>query len=200
MSWVPIIGKEFTIPEFKNYVANLKIFLGAKFCEVHSTGAPSLQQWYHSKDWPPHRRVNESLVDYYKNPQPGKGAWSAGPHLFIDQDFIWAFTPMSHTGVHSPSWNDRAIGIEIVGNMDVELFMLPQRKLVTAALGILHLKRGWDPAKYVFGKAGLHFHKEDPNTSHKDCPGHHVVKAALIKDVQNYMRDGTLPSDLDPTA
>lgn len=188
-SWTPIVGKEFTIEAFKAYVVGLKFFPGAKFVEIHSTGAPTLKQWYLTKNWPPKRRINESLVDYYKNKQH----WSAGPHLFIDQDFIWAFTPMTSRGTHSPSWNDRAIGIEIVGYMDAEAFKPAQQKLVVAAIGIICLKMGWDPAKYVKGVCGLHFHKEDPGTTHKDCPGKNVVKAQLIKDVQNYMRGGTLP-------
>jgi uncharacterized protein YgiM (DUF1202 family) len=31
---------------------------------------------------------------------------------------------------------------------------------------------------------GLHFHKEDPETTHKSCPGKNVVKSDLIKAVQ----------------
>jgi hypothetical protein len=191
MSWATITGKEFTATEFKNYVARLSIFQGAKFCVVHSTGAPTLQQWYHSKGWPPKRRINESLPDFYKSKKP---PWHAGPHLFIDQDFIWGFTPMTVAGVHTPSWNDRSIGVEIVGNMDVEPFTEQHRKLVAAALGVIHSKMDWDPAKFVLGKSGLHFHREDPKTTHKDCPGRNVVKAQLIKDVQNYMHDGSLPT------
>ena len=31
----------------------------------------------------------------------------------------------------------------------------------------------------------LHFHKEDPNTTHKLCPGKNMKKADLITDVQD---------------
>lgn len=190
MTWAPIDGKGYTLEALKTHLDGLKIFPGAKFCEVHSTGAPSLVQWYHTAHWAPDRRIHESLVSYYRDQKK----WHAGPHLFVDQDFIWGFTPMTSAGVHSPSWNDRAIGMEIVGNMDVEQFRLPQRQLVVGALGLLHKKMGWDPAKYIRGVSGLHFHKEDPKTDHHNCPGKNVIKPQLLKDVQNYMLNGTLPA------
>jgi hypothetical protein len=49
--------------------------------------------------------------------------WSAGPHLFIDDRFIWLFSPMNTVGVHA-KWGNSfrahtllhySVGIEVVG-------------------------------------------------------------------------------------
>jgi hypothetical protein len=55
-------------------------------------------------------------------------------------------------------------------------------------LGILHARVGLNPADYKFGVRGIHFHKEDPVTTHKTCPGKHMIKADLIADVVAYMQ------------
>jgi murein L,D-transpeptidase YcbB/YkuD len=54
-------------------------------------------------------------------------------------------------------------------------------------LGILHARLGLDPADYKFGTRGLHFHKEDPVTTHKSCPGRHMVKPDLVVAVVDYI-------------
>jgi hypothetical protein len=46
---------------------------------------------------------------------------------------------------------------------------------------------GMDPKDYKLGKSGLHFHKEDKNTTHKKCPGKRMVKTALVKAVVDKM-------------
>ena len=40
--------------------------------------------------------------------------WSAGPHLFTDEDQIWGMCDFSKKGVHAVSFNKRAIGIEVL--------------------------------------------------------------------------------------
>src|SRR5712692_11270909 len=44
------------------------------------------------------------------------------PHLFVADDLIWVFTPLTVSGVHSPSWNSITWGVEMVGNFDTEDF------------------------------------------------------------------------------
>lgn len=62
-------------------------------------------------------------LDHIKNYYVGLG-WTSGPHLFIDERWIWLFTPMNTVGTHAKSGNgfydDKgvlhySIGVETVG-------------------------------------------------------------------------------------
>ena len=114
-----------------------------------------------------------NLADFYQNVQK----WSAGPHLFVADDLIWAFTPLTVAGVHSPSWNSIAWGVEMVGDYNTEPFGNAVRDNVVSALTTLHAVLGLDPAS-------LKLHKEDRKTTH-DCPGRNVNKADIIARVQD---------------
>jgi hypothetical protein len=121
----------------------------------------------------------QNFVSFYRDQQH----WSAGPHLFIDDKKIWTFTPLTVSGVHSPSWNKRAIGIEMLGNYAVDSFStdrgLKVRQNAVAAMATLCAVLGLDPAT-------TKLHKEDIATTH-DCPGKNVKKAEVIADVQALM-------------
>jgi hypothetical protein len=95
--------------------------------------------------------------------------------LFVADDLIWAFTPLTVSGVHSPSWNNVAWGVEMVGDYAVEPFGDAVRNNAVSALATLHALCGLDPNS-------LRLHKEDPETTH-DCPGKNVSKDAMIQDV-----------------
>ena len=62
----------------------------------------------------------------------------------------------------------------MVGELDEEPFDERVRDNTIAALASLHAKLGLDPR-------GLRFHKEDPKTTHKDCPGKHVSQSDVIE-------------------
>ena len=66
-------------------------------------------------------------------------------------------------------------GGEMVGDFSTEILVSPQRDNVIRALAILHGAVGLDPN-------GLRLHKEDPETTHRQCPGSNVVKAEIIKE------------------
>jgi hypothetical protein len=74
--------------------------------------------------------------------------------------------------------------VETVGEFEREPFAGPVRDNLIAALAILHAAAGLSPLPYERGVRGLHFHKEDPVTTHKSCPGKNMVKADLVKAVQ----------------
>ena len=42
--------------------------------------------------------------------------------LFVDDKQIWVFTPLNLSGVHSPSWNKIAMGVEMLGDYSKEKF------------------------------------------------------------------------------
>jgi hypothetical protein len=181
MAWKGIVGKGFTVDEFRAYVdeLNFNVWRPSFLC-LHNTAAPTLAQW---KAFPAKQRIL-NLENYYKNQQK----WNAGPHLFIADDLIWVFTPLTTSGVHSPSWNGSSIGVELVGDYSREdptsgdgfrAYMN-----AVAAFAILHSKLGIDPTT-------IRLHKEDPRTSH-DCPGKNLAgrKKEFIEKVREYMSQG----------
>lgn len=61
------------------------------------------------------------LRDYYRD----RLGWHAGPHLFIDERWIWLMTPMYDVGIHAAKGNSYrdssgvlhySIGIEVIGS------------------------------------------------------------------------------------
>ena len=102
--------------------------------------------------------------------------WSAGPHLFVADDVIWVFTPLNTPGVHAPSWNAISWGVELVGDYFVEDFSPAVQSNATSALAAIHALAGIEPGT-------LKLHKEDPKTTHKNCPGMKIVKDSVIAEV-----------------
>jgi hypothetical protein len=112
MTWKPIVARGFTAPEFESYVEDLKMASWRpSFVVVHNTSAPSAalyRQWQARAGWTGEQWLR-NLESYYR----GLG-WSGGPHLFVAVDKIWAFTPLTVPGTHSPAWNSRTWGVETV--------------------------------------------------------------------------------------
>jgi hypothetical protein len=182
MTWRGIVGRSFSPADFEKYVATLKFGWLPKFIVVHNTSAPDLatwQRWQARK--PPLTDVAwaRNLEVYYRDQQK----WSGGPHVFVTPAGILAFTPLTGPGVHSPAWNDCSWGVETVGEFERERFAGAVRDNLVAALAILHAAAGLSPLPYLIGHRGLHFHKEDPKTTHKACPGRNMVKAELVAAV-----------------
>jgi hypothetical protein len=178
MAWKGIVNRAFTPQQFADHVAGLLFTLWRpQFVVLHNTGAPTLAQWRSGPASPQQRILN--LEHFYRDTQ----GWSAGPHLFIADDFIWAFTPLTVSGVHSPSWNAISWGIEMVGDYDREDFSQGPGGAVAAntvsALATLHTALSLDPGT-------LKLHKEDSKTTH-DCPGRNVDKESMIARIEAAM-------------
>lgn len=174
MSWKPIVALSFTAETFDSYCHGL--VWGAwrpSFIVLHNTGSPTLAQ-----------RPSGLTLQHIKNLEAyyrDEKKWSAGPHLFIDDKQIWVFTPLTMSGVHSPSWNKLAFGIEMLGDYSKESFSttrgLAVRKNAVAAMATLSAVLGLDPSS-------MKLHKEDKLTKH-DCPGKNVDKQQVITEVQS---------------
>lgn len=178
MVWKPIVGKAFDQSNFQRWLALQPILFRPRFIVVHNTSAPSLKQYRAFRMHTSIEQWLQNLVGWYKNPQPGiKPAWPSGPHFFVGPDGIGAFTPPTTSGTHSPKWNSYSIGVETVGEFQSEPFDGAIRDNLIFVLACLHIHFGLDPDT-------LRFHKEDPLTTHRTCPGKNMVKADLIAAVQ----------------
>jgi hypothetical protein len=178
MNWTPIVGRGFTAADFDAYVKALSF---AAWCPsllvVHNTASPTFAQW--------HQVAGASRMrgfqDYYSSPPPNgpaDGPWSAGPHLFVADDLIWAFTPLTSPGVHSPSWNAISWGVETTGDWSKEPVPAALMENLVSALTTLCQAANLDPA------IALRWHLDDPLTTHKGCPGQNLQKPDLIQRVQ----------------
>lgn len=172
-NWKPIVGLGFNTQQFDNYCHSLQwVAWRPSFVVLHNTATPSLAQ--RPGGFTQQHMVN--LVGFYRDQQK----WSAGPHLFIDDKKIWVFTPLTMSGVHSPSWNKVAFGIEMLGNYAAESFTtgrgLAVRNNTVAAIATLSAVLGIDPTT-------MKLHKEDTQTTH-NCPGKNVKKSDIISEVQ----------------
>src|ERR1700759_5615054 len=114
-NWKPIVGQTFDQDQFKAYCSGLVwSSWRPSFVVLHNTGAPSLAQRPNGIS-----KANiDNLVGYYRD----TNGWSAGPHLFVDDRQIWVFTPLTTSGVHSPSWNAVSLGVEMLGDYESEAF------------------------------------------------------------------------------
>jgi rhodanese-related sulfurtransferase len=84
------------------------------------------------------------------------------------------------SGVHSPSWNSIALGVEMLGDYDKDAFDSGRgakvRDNAVAAMATLSAVLGLDPNT-------MRLHREDPATTHA-CPGKNVKKLDVIQRVQ----------------
>jgi N-acetylmuramoyl-L-alanine amidase len=170
--WKGIVGTSFTADEFDGYCHSLTWSAWRpSFVVLHNTGAPSLAQ--RPKGLSKQHILN--LEKFYRDTQK----WKAGPHLFVDDQQIWVFTPLTVSGTHSPSWNKLALGVEMLGDYEKEAFDsgrgLNVRKNTLAALATLSAILGIDPPT-------MRLHREDPLTTHA-CPGKNVRKLEIIQQV-----------------
>lgn len=139
-----------------------------QFAVIHHTEVPTLAQR------PAGLTLEHmhALERFYRDER----GWSGAPHLFVDDRQIWVFNALTEPGVHSPSWNDASLGIEMLGNYEEEPFEEGRGALVrdntVQAIAALYSALGLTPST-------LRLHCDD-DQSHKTCPGKNVRKLDLI--------------------
>jgi hypothetical protein len=171
-AWKPIVGLGFTPEVFANYVRGVTLDgWRPSFLVLHNTQIPRLDEWHRISG----ERRMAGLATYYRDERH----WSAGPHLFVADDLIWAFTPLNMPGVHSPSWNGVAWGVELVGDYDREPFGDDVKRNGMEAMAALHRLAGWTEPR-------IRLHREDPLTDHH-CPGDNVRKEEMEAGVQTLL-------------
>lgn len=166
-----ILGKPYSSDEFAAYLDSLKPVWNPSLIVIHHCSAPSLAQR-------PHGFLNQhmlNLQDFYE----GKG-WSAGPHLFIDEDQVWTFSPLTARGVHAVRFNSTGIGIEMLGDYDTEDPWTGRgREVLSTTCRAVKSLMG----KFDITERAIRFHRDDPTTS-KTCPGRKISKAAFLAHLQ----------------
>lgn len=174
IKWVPVVNRIYTPDGFRAYAEVTNAHLSAwkpTGVVLHNTATPNLTQWAQAS-W---QRHIEGLVSYYRDTMH----WHAGPHLFVAPEGIIVFTPIVTPGVHSPSFNQTHLGVEMVGDYSFEDFnccagLRVHNNAVSAVATLCEL--------YHIDSHTMLLHKEDPKTTH-DCPGKHVSKQAFIQEV-----------------
>lgn len=171
-----IVGKKVNIKDYLRTIVDMK--WNPQFIVLHNTATPSLAQ----RPTGFTEQQMKNLQGYYS----GKG-WPGGPHFFVDQNGIWAFNPIELPGVHSPSWNKKSIGVEMLGDYSYEAFNSGDGAKVrdNAVLLISELSKYFN-----FDPTTMKLHKEDKKTTH-NCPGKNVIKDDFIKLVQKEINKET---------
>jgi lysozyme family protein len=190
--WKGTVGAGFTIPEFRRYLGQRKFTTWRpQGIVLHNTDHPQLHSysrkvkgelrqyegWYETKGGGPVQRLKNIAHGYRTR------GWKSGPHLFVDDERIWVFTPLETSGTHSPSYNGTHWALEMVGNFSLEAFNPKIRDMTVAALAIMCEARGLSPDTIIR-------HGSDPRTSHSDCPGKNVDIADIRKRVRAAMAEG----------
>lgn len=167
-----IVNRKLSLDEFRAYIENFNFgLLSPNKIVIHHTWRPTKADW-----------KGETTLLGVKKYYEGK-LWSAGPHLFIAEDGIWLFTPMNKTGIHAGTGNYRSIGIEVVGDYDVEKWT---GKTKENALGAIKALCG------VLGitTENIKFHND---YSTKSCPGHAITKEWLFRELNLYGQVDEIP-------
>jgi hypothetical protein len=151
------IGQALTGQEFIAYVASYDFgSVPPSFVVIHNTYKPdaswapigtSQATWWDrnevglsSEEIKAKRKPQlDSIMRYYRDVKD----WPTGPHLFIDEKWIWLFTPMYDVGTHAASGNSYrdsagklhySIGIETVGYFERRGWPLSMQKLLQIAV------------------------------------------------------------------
>lgn len=145
---------------------------------LHNTFHPNLarvQGYLDRKEWNEGQLIDNWWVRYKTL------KWYSGPHLFVFPTGIWAASPLTDRGTHSPSFNRSYFGVEIIGDFSKET--LPDHMRVWTVKAIASLYR--HILKTEPSGDNFKFHGEDPRTSHKGCPGKNIhPKARWVEDVK----------------
>jgi len=177
------VGKVWTPASLAEDIASRPVPDWLDSITIHHTAAPALSQRPRGFTIQHIRNIQ----NFYSSPKSagGKG-WSTGPHLFIDEDQIFGMCDFRSKGIHATSFNHRSLGIEVLGDYDIEDPHTGRGKacwLNTAAtVGVL-LK--WASLKK--NTSTILFHRDDPKTR-KSCPGKRIDKQWFLD---------LIPADID---
>jgi hypothetical protein len=201
-------GRGLTAEEFTAHVRGFN-FPATRPAHVvlHHTASPSTRETFQPNTWvwfdDPNASVDtikakraQQLVNmrefyrWHKNPRTGEmESWDRGPHLYIDDRWIWLFTPMNTFGIHAIDGNvlrdgtrtHYSIGIEVIGHYTRHTWPRPVADLVGHAVAVLRDQLGTFDLQHqtlrVLGssqRGGISSHRDYNKPS---CPGDKITNA-----------------------
>lgn len=219
------IGRGLTASEFSAYVQSYHFgTVPPDFIVLHHTAIPSTTYarhptgnlWDSGESGANDAQIKQrrkakldGIKEYYRT-QLG---WDRGPHLFIDERYIWLFTPMYHEGIHA-TWGNQfrdkdgrshySIGIEVVGYYEQVRWPEPVARLVGHCVATLKRRLGTFDLRYLYpnGSPGVRVsggkaqcaHPErlawGGISSHRDynrpeCPGAAITEEFYMQVIQD---------------
>jgi hypothetical protein len=168
-------GRPFTAPEFAAYISTYDIgTIPPDFVVIHNSAIPDASWARYRTDGSTWWDRDESglsettiknkrnkQLDGIKNYYKALG-WPAGPHLFIDERWIWLFTPLRQVGIHAAEGNSYtvggrlhySVGVEMIGYFGRSTYHPQQSVLLRAALTAI--RNRWRTFDFVYTAAPLH--------------------------------------------
>lgn len=125
-----------------------------------------------------------AVMRYY-----ARKSWDRGPHLFIDDRWIWLFSPMDGPGIHARTGNGTetsfSVGIEVVGHFAKKRWPKTIETLVGGAVATLQRKLGTFELAHAHGAGGLSSHREWGKPA---CPGEAITDDYWLNVIQREAR------------
>ena len=106
------VGRVWNPKSLEEYLRTITKPDWCKAITLHQTSSPSLAQRPQG--------LSVGLIDKFRDFYKNDMGWSAGPHLYIDENEIYGMCDLRKKGVHAVSFNKIAIGIEVLGDYDRE--------------------------------------------------------------------------------
>lgn len=187
------IGQALTLAEFATYVQGYHFgSIPPDYVVLHHTAVPSASwaRYPSGAVWDANeagltleqikaKRVRQldSVMRYYRDTL----GWNAGPHLWIDDRWVYLMTPMYTVGIHAAQGNSYrdasrrlhySIGIEVVGYYEKVAWPTPVARNVGQAVALLarrlrtfgYIDKPW--------AGGISSHR---NYNKPSCPGAKIV-------------------------
>jgi hypothetical protein len=195
------IGEGLTAGEFADYVRDYDFgTIPPDYVVLHHTAIPSTRQaryptggvWDDNETGLSEAQIKarrQAMLHGIKNVYACRPGWDRGPHLFIDDRYIWLFSPMREVGIHAAQGNSYhdagglhySIGIEVVGYYEKVHWPEPIERMVGHAVAVL---------KRHLGTFDLHYQpRAGAISSHRDynkptCPGAAISNQYYIQVLQ----------------
>ena len=201
---------------------------------LHHTASPSTRETFEAGTWVwfddpgasaetikakrAQQLVNmREFYRWHKNPKTGQmESWDRGPHLYIDDRWIWLFTPLNTFGIHAIGGNTLrdaqgtaryAIGIEVVGHYTRHEWPRPVAELVGHAVAALRDRLGTFDLEHrklgVFGPGQLGGISSHRDYNKPSCPGDRITNSvyfAVLRDGWERFRGQPVAPPLTPDA
>jgi hypothetical protein len=199
-------GRALTAQEFAAYISTYDIgTIPPDYVVIHNTAIPDASWARYRTDgttWWDRDEVGlseaaiknkrnkqlDGIRDYYKSL-----GWQTGPHLFIDERWIWLFTPLRLVGTHAKEGNSYtsggrlhySVGVEMIGHFARSTFHAQQSALLRSALTAI--RNRWKTFDFVYKsaplnrpdlhKGGISLHR---NYNKPSCPAVAITPEYLV--------------------